>query len=87
MTSYKSTKGEYIMQFVTLLDGIFKESQEKGKEYLIYLDVDRLVAPVYEAAAQTPKNLVTAAGNQHRSAGTHWTLAFSRCNHVRCYKG
>ncbi|MDR4949018.1 beta-L-arabinofuranosidase domain-containing protein [Neobacillus cucumis] len=43
------------MQFVTLLDGIFKESQEKGKEYLIYLDVDRLVAPVYEAAAQTPK--------------------------------
>ncbi|PLS01030.1 glycoside hydrolase family 127 protein [Neobacillus cucumis] len=40
---------------VTLLNGIFKESQEKGKEYLIYLDVDRLVAPCYEAASQTPK--------------------------------
>lgn len=43
------------MQNVTLLDGIFKESQEKGKEYLIYLDVDRLMAPCYEAASRTAK--------------------------------
>ena len=43
------------MQNVTLSDGIFKESQEKGKEYLIYLDVDRLIAPCYEAASRTPK--------------------------------
>ncbi|WP_160724387.1 glycoside hydrolase family 127 protein [Bacillus sp. USDA818B3_A] len=43
------------MENVRLLEGIFKDSQEKGKEYLIYLDVDRLVAPCYEAASQTPK--------------------------------
>ena len=43
------------MENVKLLDGIFKQSQEKGKEYLIYLDVDRLIAPCYEAASQTPK--------------------------------
>jgi uncharacterized protein len=40
---------------VTLLDGIFKESQDKGKEYLVYLDVDRLMAPCYEAAGQEAK--------------------------------
>ncbi len=43
------------MENVVLLDGIFRESQEKGKEYLIYLDVDRLVAPCYEVAGETPK--------------------------------
>jgi uncharacterized protein len=53
--TYILSEGEYIMEKVTLLDGIFKESQEKGKEYLIYLDVDRLMAPCYEAASQTPK--------------------------------
>ncbi|RXI96252.1 glycoside hydrolase family 127 protein [Anaerobacillus alkaliphilus] len=40
---------------VRLLDGIFKDSQEKGKEYLVYLDVDRLVAPCYEAVSKSPK--------------------------------
>jgi DUF1680 family protein len=43
------------MKNVKLLDGIFKDSQEKGKEYLIYLDVDRLAAPCYEAASKIPK--------------------------------
>lgn len=40
---------------VKLLNGIFYDSQQIGKEYLLYLDVDRLVAPCYEAASQTPK--------------------------------
>ncbi|MEK3888231.1 beta-L-arabinofuranosidase domain-containing protein [Bacillus sp. FSL K6-3431] len=43
------------MENVILLDGVFKKSQVKGKEYLVYLDVDRLVAPCYEAISQTPK--------------------------------
>ncbi|SFM43744.1 hypothetical protein SAMN04487943_11832 [Gracilibacillus orientalis] len=43
------------MQKVNLLDGMFKKSQQKGKEYLLYLDVDRLVAPCYEAAGKTAK--------------------------------
>src|SRR5690625_3621721 len=40
---------------VRLDNGIFKESENIGKEYLIYLDVDRLIAPCYESAHQTPK--------------------------------
>ncbi|MFC0272768.1 beta-L-arabinofuranosidase domain-containing protein [Metabacillus herbersteinensis] len=43
------------MKNVKLLDGIFKDSQQLGKEYLLYLDVDRLVASCYDAASQTPK--------------------------------
>jgi DUF1680 family protein len=43
------------MNDVKLLDGIFKDSQDKGKEYLFYLDIDRLVAPCYEAISLTPK--------------------------------
>lgn len=38
-----------------LLNGIFKDSQIKGKDYLIYLDIDKLVAPCYEAVNRTPK--------------------------------
>lgn len=40
---------------VELLNGIFKDSQDKGKEYLVYLDVDRLVAPCYESIGKIPK--------------------------------
>lgn len=43
------------MEKVKLLDGLFKVSQDKGKEYLEYLDVDRLVAPCYEAIGKTSK--------------------------------
>lgn len=43
------------MEKVQLLDGLFKESQNKGKEYLEYLDVDRLIAPCYEAIGKVPK--------------------------------
>jgi DUF1680 family protein len=43
------------MEEVKLLKGLFETSQEKGKEYLLYLDVDRLIAPCYEAAGKTAK--------------------------------
>ncbi|WP_026562876.1 glycoside hydrolase family 127 protein [Bacillus sp. J37] len=65
---------------VTLLDGIFKESQEKGMEYLIYLDVDRLVAPCYEAAGEIPKKTTYGGwetrGIRGHSIG-HWLSAAS----------
>lgn len=44
------------MNQVTLLDGMFKQSEQLGKQYLLDLDVDRLVAPCYEAAGQQAKN-------------------------------
>lgn len=43
------------MENVSLLNGIFKDSQEKGMEYLLYLDVDRLISPCYEAVGKSPK--------------------------------
>ncbi|MGN7941598.1 glycoside hydrolase family 127 protein [Virgibacillus sp. 6R] len=43
------------MEKVSLLNGMFKDSQEKGMEYLLYLDVDRLIAPCYEAVGKSPK--------------------------------
>lgn len=43
------------MERVRLLDGLFKTSQDKGEEYLLYLDADRLLAPCYEAAGREPK--------------------------------
>ena len=43
------------MEKVILLDGIFKASQEKGKEYLLYLNPDRLLAPCYEAIGKEGK--------------------------------
>ncbi|MDX8047421.1 glycoside hydrolase family 127 protein [Gracilibacillus sp. S3-1-1] len=43
------------MEQVTLLDGMFKKSQEKGKEYLLYLDIDRLMAPCYEGCGKKAK--------------------------------
>ena len=37
---------------VNLNQGMFKESKQKGKEYLLYLDLDRLIAPCYEAVGE-----------------------------------
>ena len=37
---------------VNLNQGMFKESKQKGKEYLLYLDLDRLIAPCYEAVGK-----------------------------------
>ncbi|MBT2736672.1 glycoside hydrolase family 127 protein [Bacillus sp. ISL-7] len=68
------------MENVTLLDGIFKESQEKGKEYLIYLDIDRLIAPCYEAVSQTPKKVRYGGWESTPISGHsigHWLSAAS----------
>ncbi|WP_058308011.1 glycoside hydrolase family 127 protein [Gracilibacillus massiliensis] len=40
---------------IQLLEGLFHDSQQKGKDYLLYLDVDRLVAPCYEAVGVEAK--------------------------------
>ncbi len=44
------------MNKISLLNGIFKDSENKGKAYLLYLDSDRLLAPCYEAIGLNPKN-------------------------------
>lgn len=49
------TRKQFHLKQVRLLDGLFKESQEIGKTYLLELDPDRLVAPCYEAIGIKPK--------------------------------
>ncbi len=44
-----------IKSMTTLASGIFKDAQDKGNEYLHYLEPDRLLAPCYEAIGLTPK--------------------------------
>ncbi|WP_342707254.1 beta-L-arabinofuranosidase domain-containing protein [Gracilibacillus ureilyticus] len=44
------------LENIILKEGLFQQSQEKGKEYLLYLNVDRLIAPCYEAVNHQPKN-------------------------------
>ncbi|MFA9455665.1 beta-L-arabinofuranosidase domain-containing protein [Halalkalibacter sp. AB-rgal2] len=43
------------MDQVYLLEGLFKQSETIGKEYLLYLDIDRLLAPCYEAVSKQPR--------------------------------
>jgi DUF1680 family protein len=40
---------------VRILSGPFKHAEEMGKQYLLALDVDRLIAPCYEAIDLKPK--------------------------------
>lgn len=47
--------GQLKLSNVRLLDGIFGTSQELGKQYLLQLDPDRLLAPCFEAMGKTPK--------------------------------
>ncbi len=68
------------LEKVKLIDGIFKTSQVKGKEYLLYLDLDRLIAPFYEAVGKSPKKKRyggwEAMGISGHSLG-HWLSASS----------
>lgn len=43
------------VESVRLTDGPFKVAQDKGIEYLLALDADRLLAPYYKEAGLTPK--------------------------------
>ncbi len=68
------------MENVKLLDGIFKDSEEIGKEYLLYLDVDRLVAPCYESAGQKSKKPRYGGWESRGISGHsigHWLSAVS----------
>lgn len=57
------------MEKIQLLDGIFRTSQKKGKEYLMHLDLDRLLAPCYEAAGKEPKKPRYGGGESKQISG------------------
>jgi len=66
------------MTQVKLLEGIFKTSQETGKGFLYTLDVDRLMAPCYEAASLKAKKPRYGGWESTQIAGHsigHWLSA------------
>ena len=73
------------MNPVKLNQGLFKESEQKGKEYLLYLDVDRLIAPCYEANGHEPRAPRYGGWESMEIAGHsigHWLSATSMMYHV-----
>jgi hypothetical protein len=75
---HRVEKEEKHLTQVTLLDGIFKTSQEIGKRFLHSLDVDRLIAPCYESAKLTPKKPRYGGWESTQIAGHsigHWLSA------------
>lgn len=66
------------MSRTLLRDGMFKVSQDLGKQYLLYLDVDRLIAPCYEAIDLKPKNKRYGGWESRQISGHsigHWLSA------------
>lgn len=65
---------------VKLTDGLFYNAQEKGKEYLLALNPDRLLAPCYEAMGKKPKDARYGGWEARGIAGHslgHWLSACS----------
>ncbi|MEK5038261.1 beta-L-arabinofuranosidase domain-containing protein [Sporosarcina sp. FSL K6-3457] len=61
-----------------LRNGLFKQSEKTGKEYLLFLDIDRLLAPCYEAVGQIAKKPRYGGWESTEIAGHsvgHWLSA------------
>ncbi len=60
------------MSSVTLNDGMFKISQELGLEYVLKMDVDRLLAPSFEMASLPTPNGVERYGGWEKKGASNW---------------
>lgn len=67
-----SDKGFADMSSVTLEDGMFKESQMLGKEYILDMDVDRLLAPSFEMASLPTPNGAARYGGWEKKGASNW---------------
>lgn len=68
------------VKHVTLSEGMFRTSQETGKQYILSLEPDRLLAPCREAMGQKPKAERYGGWEQREIAGHslgHWLSAAS----------
>ena len=60
------------MDSVTLSGGMFKESQELGLNYVLKMDVDRLLAPSFEMAGLPTPNGVARYGGWEKKGASNW---------------
>ncbi|MBQ3110000.1 MAG: glycoside hydrolase family 127 protein, partial [Clostridia bacterium] len=64
--------GFVAMDDVTLNDGMFKTSQELGLEYVLKMDVDRMLAPSFEMAGLPTPNGVARYGGWEKKGASNW---------------
>ncbi|MBM7540077.1 glycoside hydrolase family 127 protein [Amphibacillus cookii] len=68
------------MESVKLNSGFFQDAQQKGKDYLLALEIDRLIAPCYEALGKEAKAPRYGGWEEMEIAGHsagHWLSAAS----------
>lgn len=61
-------KGFLGPEHVDLLNGVFQTSQEVGERYLLSLDIDRFLAPCFEAHGLPARKSATRVGRHVPSA-------------------
>ncbi len=64
--------GFVAMDDVTLNEGMFKTSQELGLEYVLKMDVDRMLAPSFEMANLPTPNGVARYGGWEKKGASNW---------------
>ena len=60
------------MDAVTLSDGMFRTSQELGLDYVLKMDVDRMLAPSFEMANLPTPNGVARYGGWEKKGASNW---------------
>lgn len=65
-------KGFVDMNSVELENSMFKESQELGMEYILDMDVDRLLAPSFEMANLPTPNGAVRYGGWEKKGASNW---------------
>lgn len=60
------------MENIKLEEGMFKESQELGLEYILKMDVDRMLAPSFEMANLPTPNGVARYGGWEKKGASNW---------------
>ena len=60
------------MDSVTLEEGMFKTSQELGLEYVLKMDVDRMLAPSFEMANLPTPNGASRYGGWEKKGASNW---------------
>ncbi|MGM9552326.1 MAG: beta-L-arabinofuranosidase domain-containing protein [Clostridia bacterium] len=66
------SKGFVDMNNVTLNDGMFKTSQDLGLDYVLSMDVDRLLAPSFEMAGLPTPNGKVRYGGWEKKGASNW---------------
>ncbi len=56
-------------------DSVFEKSEQVGLDYVMSIDVDRLLAPSYEMHGLTPPNNAVRYGGWERKGANNWTTS------------